>query len=462
MIFHTQDLTIARGKIQVTVSSRHALVLLSNTICWEEIYSVVESDLKNTAKFCWHRGRKLHVRIHLGAYFLRAIKNLSYRKLEQDLRENAASQMFCGAGMIKNWKCPDHTRMERFASRLSPETQRELANYISKVAVRTGFAEPSALDIDSTIQEANIRYPNDLMLVSRLVDKSKKILNYLRSSGCKLKNTIEKIDAKSIKSKVKSYLFNRKNWSDEKKSSHQLDTLNEAKKYIQPVIDECKGLASDFISQCKWNIKESINQLCTLGEKSLLQVQYFAETGKAAKDKILSLHQSAVSCFMKRQRRTAQFGRRIQLGRITGNFFIVPNCEDSKRDDRRAVKDIVKTHQRLFGIGKLKSCATDTGYHSKANEKYLESEGVVEIGIQKPGRTKHYAVEMPKDIRDKLYDRRAGVEPLIGHCKQGGQLGRHRARTDKTGLAAAYLSVLGFNLRQMMNKLDIEEQEMAI
>jgi hypothetical protein len=55
--------------------------------------------------------------------------------------------------------------------------------------------------------------------------------------------------------------------------------------------------------------------------------------------------------------------------------------------------------------------------------------------------------------RARLADRRAGIEPLIGHAKQGGQLGQSRMKTDDTTLAAGYSAIGGFNLRQLIHHL---------
>ena len=53
----------------------------------------------------------------------------------------------------------------------------------------------------------------------------------------------------------------------------------------------------------------------------------------------------------------------------------------------------------------------------------------------------------------KLINRRAGIEPLIGHTKQGGQLGRSRMKYDRTTESAGYAAVLGFNGRQLIRYL---------
>ncbi len=54
---------------------------------------------------------------------------------------------------------------------------------------------------------------------------------------------------------------------------------------------------------------------------------------------------------------------------------------------------------------------------------------------------------------EKLANRRAGIEPLIGHIKRGGQLGRSQMKKDESTKAAGYTAVLGFNLRQTKHYL---------
>jgi transposase, IS5 family len=67
-----------------------------------------------------------------------------------------------------------------------PETQRKLANLISQQAVRLGYANPAELDVDSTVQEANITYPslvNLLIKVAIIASRVGKGLNTLGHEG---------------------------------------------------------------------------------------------------------------------------------------------------------------------------------------------------------------------------------------------------------------------------------------
>src|SRR3989442_9507982 len=118
---------------------------------------MVLPDLKRTTvKGQWWLGRKLAVRIHHGAFLLQWLYHLTDRQVEWAIKDNAAYQLFCGRGGVALWHVPDHTKIEEFRSRLSPETQRQVANAIAVWATRLGFADLSTMDIDSTLQAANI------------------------------------------------------------------------------------------------------------------------------------------------------------------------------------------------------------------------------------------------------------------------------------------------------------------
>ena len=68
-----------------------------------------------------------------------------------------------------------------------------------------------------------------------------------------------------------------------------------------------------------------------------------------------------------------------------------------------------------------------------------------------------YQYEDTADIDDaRVRNHRAGVEAIIGHIKHGGQLGKTRMKSDRTTIAAGYAAMAGFNLRQLMHKLDIQ------
>ena len=111
---------------------------------------------------------------------------------------------------------------------------------------------------------------------------------------------------------------------------------------------------------------------------------------------------------------------------------------------------MLNTHEQLFGQGLLKSMATDKGYYLLNKEQTLIQMDVPAIYLPRPNRKLGARPETtPWSIRKLLHNRRAGIEPLIGHTKHGGQMGRSRMKSDETTKSAGYTAVLGFNLRQL-------------
>lgn len=179
---------ITSAEINIEVSSNHPLIRLANIIDWTRLYEIIIPDLKATTfNGKWWLGRKLKIRIHLGIYILQNLYNLTDRKVEYNVKDNAAYQLFCGIDIVDNWHCPDHTIIEVFRSRLSPNTQNILANEITKHAVKLGFADSKNIDVDS-VSEANMAYPSDSHLLLKLGKNAYKLWNFIKDKVDFFKN----------------------------------------------------------------------------------------------------------------------------------------------------------------------------------------------------------------------------------------------------------------------------------
>jgi hypothetical protein len=95
-----KDILPKAGSFIIRVENTHPLLLLSKILPWEALMQLVESDLqKTTSKGMWWTGRKIMVRLHLGAYLLQKLYNLTDRKTEYQIKDNAAFQLFSGRGI---------------------------------------------------------------------------------------------------------------------------------------------------------------------------------------------------------------------------------------------------------------------------------------------------------------------------------------------------------------------------
>ena len=189
--------------VTIDVSPRHPLIQLAQVIPWQALADMVLPDLKRTtAKGKWWLGRPLTLRIHLGAFLLQWLYNLTDRQVDWAIKDHAAYQLFCGRGVVNHWRPPDHTKIEAFRSRLSPDTQRQVANAVAVLATQLGFADPSAMDIDSTVQEANIAYPSDAHLLVKMTLLVHKVWMYMKQHIAFFANFMPCVDVKAVKAKA--------------------------------------------------------------------------------------------------------------------------------------------------------------------------------------------------------------------------------------------------------------------
>jgi len=441
--------------VTIEVSPTHPLIQLAHVIPWQALADMVLPDLQcTTTKGKWWLGRKLTLRIHLGVLLLQWLYNLTDRQVEWAVKDNAAYQLFCGRGLVAPWHAPDHTKIEEFRSRLSPATQRQMANVVAVWATELGFADPAAMDIDSTIQEANIAYPSDAHLMVKMVLLVQKVWTYMKQNMAFFADFLPCVDVKAVKAKARAYLFR-----DRQDTAHAQTLLqalwHEAFTQIHHVRKYFDVLLDYDIHRMPWNIRRALEQVKEHCSNLFLHVASFLCRGMVVPEKALSFHAQAVRCFNKgKAAHGLEFGRAFQLGRIGGNFLVVGACTSIRMEDKASVRPMVEEHQSLFGQGILQSFGTDKGYYSQANHNYLRAVvGLEECGLQQPGLALGTLTEREAATRARLADRRAGIEPLIGHAKQGGQLGQSRMKTDDTTLAAGYSAIGGFNLRQLIRHL---------
>jgi IS5 family transposase len=446
--------------ISINVPQNHPLIILANQLPWETMYDLIEDDLKNSTLLKkLHYGRKLKSRIHLGVYLLQKMYDFTDRKLEQLIKDNAAYQVFCGYGIVDKWHCPDHTKIEQFRSRLSPDTQNQLANLLCKNAVALGIANPSDIDIDSTIQEANMTYPTDAKMLRKLGTIAFKVVNGLTQFIPALKLDDLVIDLKTIASKARSCFFLKKSASNEEKSKVLSALLDVVSEPVMKTLNAVNRLKEEEIISLPWTIKRAIEQLIAHGESYLGSVKNFIATGSAEASKRLCFHLDEVACFNKKKdHKKYEFGRAFQLVRLAKNFLFVAKCTDVRMDDKKSLLPVVDEYEDYFGKETINSIATDKGYYGINNVKRLIKKKISQVGVQIPANTNDKIAVLSNEDATMLSNRRAGIEPLIGHTKQGGQLGRSRMKNDRNIESSGYAAVLGFNLRQTLRAFICKEK----
>ena len=369
--------------------------------------------------------------------------------MELRIQQTPLLQLFAGYGVVKKWHCPDHTKIEEFRNRLTTVTQKSLGDSILKVAVKAGFADPKWLDVDSTVQEANMAYPADSNLLKKLALKVNKVIEFMRKSGKSYLPKRLSIDIKSICKKAQEYFFLSKNTGIEKKREIFKEYFYLVKHELNAAIKFIQAMSSRQLHFLPWNILADCNLIREKGWNYLLDVAYFTRTNTLRKSKLLAFHVAAAVCISKNKvAKKHEFGRQVQIGRIGGNFLI-PLSTEIKMEDKKSLVPMVENHIQIFGQGRLEEVGTDKGYYSRKNIKTLSAMGINTDGVQRPITVKS---RPPDEVALPLRDRRAGIEPLIGHLKSFG-LGQSKMKSDDATHSSVYSCTMGFNLHQILRNL---------
>jgi hypothetical protein len=375
---------------------------------------------------------------------------MSDRQTEEMITDTPKYQIFCGYGIIEKWKCPDHTKIEEFRNRLKPETYKAIGDCILALAVKKGFANPSILDIDSTVQEANMAYPSDATLMKKFTLKCQKALTFMQESGKKYLPEGISIDTKAIVKKSQDYFFLAKNIATEKRNKMFAEYHSLVKSELKDFIKFTETLSEKAIEHLPWNYKESIKEIKKDGWRYLLDVAHFVRNHTIKTGKILSFKMREVICIKKgKVGKDKEFGRVYQLGRIGGNFLVAYTCTSLNMNDKHSLQPVIEEHQNIFGKNILTSVTADKGYYTKKNVNFVKKSIGNADGIQRPANVKNQVAGPQKE---ELYNRRSGVEPIIGHAKRFG-LGKSKMKSDKATLASGYRSVTGFNLHQIVRNI---------
>lgn len=442
--------------VKVMVSAREPLLRLANALDWSRIAQLALVDLKRTDKGCWSRGRRLSLRSHLAVMILQALLKETDRGLQKRIGLTPLLQVFCGQSVLRAWRCPDHTKIERFRNRLSAQTHCAIGEYVLQVAQQYGFADASWMDVDSTVQEANISYPADSTLMKKLCEKAHKVWVHL---GAKKRRGVPpelQIDIKAIRKAAHSYFFLSKTVAIEKRREVFASYHRLVKRQLRPMIKYYQGLSKRLCEQLPWHIRRALDHVRNLGWRYLLDVGHFVRTHTPKPGKRLAFHVEAVACIRKgKLGKPHEFGRVFQLGRIGGNFLLAMPCTDVRMQDKDSLLPAVHEHRRLFGEDRLQQVGTDKGYYSARNIEAIQALTINADGVQRPGQVKR---RPPPQVTEPLRRRRAGIEPLIQHAKSFG-LGRSRMKSDETVLASGYRAVMGFNLHQLMRHLQSAKSE---
>ena len=408
----SQQLSIF-SSLEDMLSHQHPLFQLSNKINWE-CFEKAFSPL-----YCSTNGRPAHsIRLMCGLLILKHLRNVSDEMVVFQWSENAYYQYFCGGFEFMPKQPCDASELVHFRNRIGEEGMELIL--AESIRVNTDHDDEDHFDtafIDSTVQEKNITYPTDAKLHKKII---KNVLKIVHDKCLPLRQSY----TRTLKGLYRSQRFRNhpKNRKKALKADRQLRTI-----------------AGRLVRELERNLEGK------KGYEKMFELYYrVLSQNRKSKNKVYSLHEPDVVCLSKgKEHKQYEFGNKVSILR-SWSGLILGACSFRNEYDGHTIEKTLEQTQRMTGkqVDKL---AGDRGYR----------------GIKQIGQTKILIPDTPKAKdsyyqkrkKHKLFCKRAGIEPTIGHLKTDHRLSRNFYKGVKGDAINVLLAAAAYNFKRAMRVL---------
>lgn len=357
------------------------------------------------------------IRLMAGLLILKQLHDLSDESVVEQWIQNPYFQHFTGELHFR-WELPvDPSSLSRFRKRIGAQGCERVLK--ESIRLHGAKATESTVIADTTVQEKNVTYPTDSKLARKISQKCVKIAE---RNAVKLRRSYRRTIPKLMKA-----VHNRSNpkrAKNARKAERKLKTI--AGRLVREVQRKLPAEA----------LKGHAEEL-SLFQRVLLQK-------RKDKNKVYSLHEPEVSCLSKgKEHRKYEFGQKASLARtLDGGVIVGALSFPDSRHDSRTLPEVLEQVEALTGK-RPASCVVDRGYRGK--------KAVGETRILIPDKPAASSTAYEKSKKRKLFRKRAGIEPVIGHLKSDYRLGRNYLK----GLVGDEINLLmaaaAFNFKKWMN-----------
>jgi IS5 family transposase len=334
--------------------------------------------------------------------------------------ENPYWQYFCGESYFQHRLPTDSSSMSRWRKRIGEKGCEKILAETSQAGLRSGTVNESSLkrvNVDTTVQPKAVRYPTDSRSYNRCRER---LVRLTEKHGIKLRQSYARLGPRALR-KAASYAHARQ-FKRAKKEIRRLKTYlgRVYRDVLRKILDD-PDLHAEFHEELE------------LTERMLAQQKH-------DKNKLYSIHAPEVECISKgKVHKKYEFGVKVSVVTTSrDNFVVGMQALPGNPFDGHTLAGALKQVNRVSGVIPER-CYVDRGYRGH---------GVEDSSVFISGQRRGVTPTIKKELR-----RRSAVEPVIGHMKEEGKLGRNWLKGSLGDKINALLCGAGHNLRIILRKL---------
>jgi IS5 family transposase len=413
-----------RAKLRNIINLCHELVRLGDLIDWARLEA-------HFAPYYSVAGRPgLPIRLVVGLHLLKHIEGLSDEAVCERWERDPYMQYFCGEEYFQHAFPLERSGMTHFRHRVGEQALETLLQETLAAAYRGGALSvkaTAAVAVDTTVQEKAIAHPTEHGLLLTAIEQ---LGAQAKKSGLRLRQSYVRV-ARRAAMKTGRYLHAQQR----KRANKQVKFLRVRLRRLQRDIRRKMASAAAMAERHRERL-----------EMALAKAWRIAQQRRGDAGYLYSWHATEVECISKGKARAPyEFGCKVSLATNLhpakgGHFILHAQALHGNPYDGHTLAAALEDIRKIVGRVPQR-VAVDQGY--KGHRIALPHTAVYLTG-QRRGVT---------ETIKRWLKRRAVVEPVIGHAKNDGLLGRNWLAGRAGDRCNALLAAVGFNLRQLLRFL---------
>ena len=412
----TGEQDLFRARLEQIINLNHELALLAQRIDWAWLDSEIAGCFAEAGR------PGVPTRFMLGLMILKEVYNLSDEEVCARWVESPYFQHFTGEEFFQHAFPHERSSLSHWRKRIGDKLDRLLQESlkVAHEARALKLTDLGRVTVDTTVQPKNVTHPTDAKLMLTAIEK---LGEQAKACGLGLRQSYARL-AKRAALMVGRYAH-----------AKQFGRMNRELRFLRIRLGR-------IIRDIRRKVAGKAAMEVAFTEPLAKAERIRTQRQNARGPKLYSWHAPETECIGKgKAHKPWEFGVKVSLVTTNrrakgGQFVLHAQALPGNPYDGHTLKDIVEATRALTGRG-IERVYADKGYRGHG----VNVGSQVFISGQKRGV--HGAIK--RELR-----RRSAIEPVIGHAKSDGHLGRCYLKGREGDAANAILCAMGHNFRLIL------------